>query len=470
MHPNVRATRLVAAVTGLCVGVSAGFLVTDGDLLALVAVGACGATALGLASAILPPPGRREVLSLVLFATLLRVMVAVVMYDGLVAAGRGGFVTGDDATYFDLSSRISRILHGETAAFDNGAESYLLGTFVYLETAVFYVFGPKVLLVEFLNAAMGGLLVAFAFDIARRLFDMRAGLTAAILVAIYPSLVLWSALNLKDSLALVLIALVLWTVLVFQEKRAIWLIPAAFGPLVLLESLRNYIFLGLILVIPAAITFTPRLRLRDRAIGGFLAVGLAVLLLATGPTGTRGAIPSLAELEAERAAMGVAANTSFAEPLPTPAAVESSPTPTVSADRDDVVVRTLRGLPRAAAYVLFAPFPWSARRTLDLAVLPEMLVWYLALGSALFVLIRYRQAWGSLVPLIFFVGGTLIIFVLAEGNVGTLFRHRAMVVPFVLILAAPAFAAVLSRSTLRAPSVRRTRVWTAGDGRTGRTG
>jgi hypothetical protein len=462
--------RLMAAATGSCAGVSAGFLVTDGDWLALVAAVACVVATLGLTYALLPAATRSEVFSLVAFATLLRVMVAVVLYDGLVAAGRGGFVTGDDAGYFDLSSRLARILHGETAPFDYGAESYLLGTFVYLETAVFYVFGPKVLLVELLNAATGGLLVAFAYDIARRLFDVTAGVTAAILVAIYPSLVLWSALNLKDSLTLALVALVLWTVLLFQEKRAIWLIPAAFAPLVLMESLRNYIFVGLILVIPAAIAFTPRLRLRDRTIAGSLAVGLAVLLLATGPTGTRGGIPSLAELEAERAAMGVGANTSFAEPLPTPPIAGTQPRPGESADRDDVVVRTLRYLPRAAAYVLFAPFPWSARRTLDLTVLPEMLVWYLALGGALFVLIRYHRAWGTLGPLISFVGGTLIIFALAEGNVGTLFRHRAMVIPFVLILASPAFALALSRSAWRSPKVAQARVWTAGDGRTGRTG
>ncbi|HEY8825804.1 MAG TPA: glycosyltransferase family 39 protein [Candidatus Limnocylindria bacterium] len=470
MHRQKWGTRLLAAGTGLCSGISAGFLITEGDLLGLVAAGSCVAAALGLSYAVLSPASRRQVLPLVTFATLLRVMAAVVLYDGLLAAGRGGFVTGDDAGYFDLSSRLAQILHGGTAAFDYKGESYLLGTFVYLETAVFYIFGPKVLLVELLNAAMGGLLVAFAFEIARRLFEATAGVVAAVLVAIYPSLVLWSALNLKDSLTLALIALVLWTVLLFQEKRAMWLIPAAFAPLVLMESLRNYIFVGLILVIPAAIAFTPRLRLKDRAIAGFLAVGLAVLLLVTGPTGTRGGIPSLAELEAERAAMGVGANTSFAEPLPTPPTAGSQRTPGESAGSDEVVVRTFRYLPRAAAYVLFAPFPWSARRTLDLAVLPEMLIWYLALGGALFVLVWHRRTWGALVPLIFFVGGTLLVLALAEGNVGTLFRHRAMVIPFVLILASPAFALLFSRSAARSPDVARARVWTAGDGRTGRIG
>jgi hypothetical protein len=423
--------RLLAVGTGICAGVAAGFLVTDRDWWMLAAATFCVVVAVSLSSALVPTAARRGVLPIVAFATLLRVMAAVVLYDGLLAAGRGGFVTGDDAGYFDLSSRLARILHGEAAPFNYEAESYLLGTFVYLETAVFYVFGPAVLLVELLNAAIGGVLVAFAFDITRRLFDATAGLVGSILVAVYPSLVLWSALNLKDSLTLLLIALVLWSLLRFQEQRALWIIPAAFAPLVLMESLRNYIFVGLILVIPAAVALTPRLGLRNRAVASFLAIGLSVLLLSTGTTAARG-VPSLGDFEAERAAMAAGANTSFAEPTPSATAVGG-----------DVLGRTLRYMPRAAAYVLFAPFPWSARRPLDLVVLPDMIVWYIALAGAALVLIRYRQDWGSLAPLIFFVGGTFLVLALAEGNVGTLFRHRAMVVPFVFVLAAPALVAAV---------------------------
>lgn len=460
--------RLLAAGTGLSAGVAAGFLLTDGDpIVLLVAVGLT-AGALGVANLVISSQERPVVLLVVAFAIVIRIAAAVALHDGLLAAGRGGFVTGDDAAYADLSSRLAQIMHGDPAPYSDSAESHLLSVFVYLETAVFYVLGPKVLVVEVLNAAMGGLLVAFVFDIARRLFhDPRASLVAAALVAVYPSLVLWSALNLIDSLVLLLIAVVLWLLMVFESRATLWLVLASFGPLLLMESLRDYIFVGLALVIPASVLLAPVPAGGNRIAASGTSLALAAVLLLnhfgvlpaipstpaggpplpspsaaaaapSPPSAAAAAAQSLSDLEAERAAMATGANTSFTAQCAGDATGDS-------------LRRTLRHLPCAAAYVLFAPFPWSLRRPLDALPIPEMLLWYLALFGGTFVLIRRWRSWRSFVPLVFFVGGTLLVFMLAEGNVGTLFRHRAMVIPFVIIAASPAFAFLLAHLTGRGP-------------------
>lgn len=522
-----------AAATGVCLGIVAGFLIADGDLSVLAAAVACIVGAIALSALVVPRPAWRGMLQLVAFATLLRASVAIVLYDGLVAAGRGGFVTGDDAAYADLSSRLARLLRNDPAQFDYGAESYLLGTFVYLETAIFYLLGPKVLIVELINAAMGGVLVGFVYDIGRRLFnDARVGMIAAVLVAVYPSLVLWSALNLKDSLALLLIALVLWLVIVFNSSQDWRLVPAAFAPLLLMESLRGYIFVGLALVVPVSVALAANGRLRERLVTNAVAVGLAALLLGVHFGEIGPAMPSgLVGLESQRIGMGIGAKTSFADlpvveveaattyvvnapsvptspsaggsPTPSPRVVvvapgtrlavltgsaDPSPSPGVVAVRpgdivvvggandraapadqrrplsiapeastvelvlasdSDPIIRTLRYLPRGAAVVLFAPVPWSMTRALDVLPVPEMLLWYLALASALITTVRYWRAWRMLAPLVLFVGGTLLILILAEGNVGTMYRHRAMVIPFVIILASPGFAFAVRAMTGR---------------------
>ncbi|TMF72728.1 MAG: hypothetical protein E6I18_16750, partial [Chloroflexi bacterium] len=312
-------------------------------------------------------------------------------------------------------TRLARILHGETAPFASSTEGYLLGTFVYLETAIFYLLGPKALYVEMLNAVMGGMLVTLAFDTARRLSgDLRAGVIGGTLVAVYPSLVLWSALNLKDSVLLLLIAIVLWLLVVFQMKPRLWLVPVTFIALLPADSLRTYIFVGLSLVIPATVVLTPRLGARDKTLMTALAVGLSILLLTTqsNPTGLR----SFSDLDAERNAMGVGANTNFGD--------------------QPFHIRVF--------YVLLAPFPWSPRRILDLLPVPEMLLWYAALAGAFIVAVRGSVSWRLLAPLALFIAGSMAVFVLAEGNVGTLYRHRATVVPFVLVLASPLFAAALN--------------------------
>src|SRR5256885_746128 len=82
-----------------------------------------------------------------------------------------------------------------------------------------------------------------------------------------------------------------------------------------------------------------------------------------------------------------------------------------------------------------------------------MLVWYVLLVAAAIALWRWRRRWRALAPIVLFVAGTVLIFALAEGNVGTLYRHRAMIIPFVVVLAAPSIGSLVSRSrSLPAPA------------------
>lgn len=97
-----------------------------------------------------------------------------------------------------------------------------------------------------------------------------------------------------------------------------------------------------------------------------------------------------------------------------------------------------RHLPTGFLFMLGAPFPPLARTLGDVAMIPEMLLWYLCLAFAAVGVVRtWRE--GRLAQLAY---PLMILFMLfgllslVEGNVGTLVRHRAMVVPFVVILGA----------------------------------
>jgi hypothetical protein len=97
----------------------------------------------------------------------------------------------------------------------------------------------------------------------------------------------------------------------------------------------------------------------------------------------------------------------------------------------------LRNLPVGMLYMAFAPFPWAARTRTELATIPEMLLWYVMLPLALagaIVLLRRRQlgfAYGAV-----FAGGMFMALSLIAANTGTLIRSRAMIIPFVVALAA----------------------------------
>ena len=510
--------RLEAVGIGVFAGITVAWLVGDANYAALGAGALFAVLTLLLTRALTPPHARHDVYLLVFLALTLRYAVAVTIHDASLAAGRGGFVTGDDANYADFSWTLVQLARGDTVTFDYGGFLYLLGTFVYLEAAIFALVGPNVVVVELLNAALGAGLVALACDICRRLFDdERASLLAGGIVAFFPSLVLWTSLNLKDALALFLIACVLWLIVLFHRRPTFWIVLSMYIPLFLMESLRFYVFVGLAIVIPIGVLLAARQSWSHRIVLSGLAVGLSLLLFFVQASGS-GALSAslLARLESERAAMALGARTGFGRavvlvqkgetyvvsapspssgpqrtpqvlvlqadahvvvgtpipgrdatpvspgdllviaapgltpspgprPLPLAISAASGEVQLVDASADALALRTLAYLPFGFAFALLAPFPGSGTRAQDLLPVPEMLLWYLLLLAAGVGVWRSRGRWRVVAPIVLFVLGTLLIFALAEGNVGTLYRHRAMIIPFVALLAAPTLVAMVSR-------------------------
>lgn len=526
-----RGVRLAAAVaTGAAAGVGAGLLLIAANWGAIAVAALCG-LALGVAVRRVDVTYRHWLALITAGAFAIRLGLGQVIHSASLAMGRGGFVTGDDSDYALMATAVSRYLRGDPLQpFVPplwAGNDYLVGTFVYIETTIFLIFGPNVPVMLVLNAAISALTLLVLFDLGRRLVGARPALIAIGLIAIYPSLVLWSSLNLKDALAGLIAAVALWLLRRFVERPRTLLFAALFFVLLPLEGLRKYLFVGLVLVAPIAVAAGLRVQWPRRVIwsGASVAASTAYLLV----LGYSGWLQpaGLSSLEVIRAAMASGARTAYYEPLPvgasagttfvvpgrgegrivhvspgttvvlatpSPAAGAPSASPDPAGPRPvavvvrpgDIVVvgppettpapplhrrtlnfndqregrpttqigtdpsrgtsgnsdalvleRTIAHIPRGLAYALGAPFVWEARRPSELAAVPEMLIWYAALVAAAWTLWIERRRWRELLPLALFITGLIGIFVLTEGNVGILFRHRGMVIPFVLMLAAP---------------------------------
>jgi 4-amino-4-deoxy-L-arabinose transferase-like glycosyltransferase len=408
----------------------------------------------------------------------------------------GGFVTGDDASYFRLSSHFADYLRGVPADPGYGppywgGDAFLFGTFAYLETALFLVFGPDVRVALILNAGIAVATALLVYAIALRLFSGRAALVAASVVAFYPSLLLWSSLNLKDPLTIALVVIAVWSMVAFRRSPHLLTLLLPFAAAELLVTLRSYA--AATIAIAALMTFAlVRLPTLRRIATVILASSLTVALVlqSLGMVGLRPDSDIFAAMERIRSAMGAGANTAFVPTAPpvtaapvtaapvtaapvtaapvtavpvtaAPVTTTLSPIATVSARTTPgtpvPAARTLSYLPVGLAYALFAPFPLFATRLQELIAAPEMVFWYGMLVAATITLWRDRRRWHALVALVLTFSGLLALLALVEGNTGTLFRHRGMLIPLVALLASPTLAGVLSKvisGRIRAPTDR----------------
>ncbi len=609
--------RSLAVITGVLVGVGVGLPLSGGDPAAAF-VGALLAVGLFVVLSRIPSPGDRRVLLIVTgvgFAV--RLAGASVVYVAATALGRGGYVTGDDLAYSQLAWGFVEWIRG-TPSYPYVpptwmGNAYLFGTFVYLESAIYWIVGPDVLIAEFVNVALAALTILLVFALARRLFGRSAAVAAAVVFALDPSLILWSVLNLKDALVLLLSTAILLLV-VRSAERPRWIaFVAIYVALFLIQSMRIYIFVGLALVIPVSVLVgrMPRWT-RARWTIATAAVSAVLLVLSGTSSSVVDPLNTLVGLQGTRTAMAANARTGFVEPppvqvapnngetfvvqappsvagfvrdqgvpgageatpalnatappsspsprvvyvgpetrvvllTPTPVAAASSapatpkatsttsvppsatprtsatpgatptatsrttaapgatptappvaivttpPSPPTSGEVSappavvyvqpgDIVVvgvpgtspappdkqqklaltdqrgvpstrfapttsqtpenlvltRTVTYLPTGISHALLAPFPWDVRRAADLLTVPDMLVLYVLFACAAVSVWRYRTRVRGLAPLILYVGGNLLLFSLAEGNVGTLYRHRAMIIPATIVLASPA--------------------------------
>ena len=525
-------------MTGICAGLAIASLSWQQAYVEL-AISAVLVVVLMRIARVVPLGDRGALWRIALAAFAVRAAAGAFLRMASIEIGRDGFFSGDDREYFQLASNFVAYLRDqprpESVPPYWGGSAYLFGAWVYLQIVLVAIFGDRPLVPILLNGALGALTVLACWDLARRMFGRLPAYLVALLLSFHPSLTLWSSTNLKDTFALFLISIVLWSITRLIERPRVEPLVTIALSLVAMQTVRIYIFVGLCLVLPAAIAFAPSLTARRRAIWTVAAAALSVALLAANQVGI-GLGPALVTSSTDfREGMARGARTTFQETPPlrvetgttfsvptaapqggeTPPAApqggETPPTvvvvspntrivvvpaghsvptgvpggaPTTYVRPGDVIVvgppgtspapleqrsllpdpgqpvtfapprvsedelqrQTLSYLPKGLLYALFAPWPWLSDRAIDVLTVPEMLLWYVAIAVLPFSLAIARRHWRFYLGPLLFVGGTLLIFALVEGNWGTLFRHRAMVIPFVFILASPGLAALVRQT------------------------
>lgn len=332
-----------------------------------------------------------------------------------------GTLAPDEQTYDDWSAWIARYWAGETLLFPTRVGTSDPAGFFYIVAIVYYVFGQWSLLPKLVNAVTGAASVVLVFNITLRVTGSEgAALRCARFVAFFPSMILWSVLLIRDCWVVLLILLICRLALALQERTSIRILLLLAAAVYAVTLFRSYILFAVTL--PMLLSFVVRQRkhlLRNTVVGMMVAT-VVIYADAMAGVGRRMRTIDFEELNQSRQWSATAAASGFA-----PEADISTP------------AKAIAFLPVGLTYFLLAPFPWTIVNLRQGFTIPETLFFYSLLPAivrGVWWLLRNRL--GDSLMIILLSGGLTFGYAVGQGNVGTIYRHRAQVLPFFLVFAA----------------------------------
>src|SRR6185503_15870742 len=185
---------------------------------------------------------KKFLLRLFVLALVVRIIIASVIYLGNMQE----FFGGDANTYHIFGESLNMSWHGDDyhasryAAFiQSGVGAWGM---LYVVAIVYEVLGGNMFAVQLINASVGASTAIVVYYVTEMLFsNKRVSKLAAILVAFFPSLVLWSSQALKDGLIIMALALCILVTLRLMEKITVTYLVILGLCLASLLSLRFYI-------------------------------------------------------------------------------------------------------------------------------------------------------------------------------------------------------------------------------------
>jgi len=364
-------------------------------------------------------------------ALLVRLIVA-----SLIFANYGQeFFGGDAFTYDFLGQTQLQAWAGDSYArvlLQNRMSGWGMSYFV---GSVYAVIGRNMLAIQLINAVMGAVTAVVVFIAAQEVFtNSRVSKVAAVSIAFYPSLILWSSQGLKDGPIVFLLALAIMATLKLGQKFTVKYLIVLILALLILLSLRFYIFYMIAAAVGGALVigarqFTTISFIRQFAILVALAVALTYVGVPKFATEQYETFGNLEKVERSRRDMAQRGESGYGE------------------DSDVSTVHgAISNIPLGMLYLLFAPFPWQLTSLRQEITLPEMILWWASFPMMILGLwfsMRYRLR--MIAPILVFTTLLSLAYSVFQGNVGTAYRQRSQLLVFYFIFVAVGYVVVIEK-------------------------
>lgn len=358
-----------------------------------------------------PAPDRMFLYRLALGALLLRLLfiVATHAFD----APFFSYLNTSDAQYYEYMGKALASAWQEGKTLVVPSENY---GYHYWNAAIYFLIGFKPDLVRVLNSITSVCIGFNLYFISLKLNEPKAARICFVLGAFFPSSILWSTLNLKDSLIIFLITLIVKQNLELLEKFQPGKVLFMSVLLMALVSLRFYVGILLALCITLSYIFTATKFLWWQRITYtlviFLMAGFALQQMGYGFMGADYILQQSIETIGEQHQKAAYGSGAYAGEVSL-----------------NTYADALKYLPVGIFYFLFGPLPWQAMGPMRIITVPEMALLYFSYG---YFIMGVRHFWHTqrgaclfLLIIIIFFG---LIYSLGSANIGGLYRVRLQVI------------------------------------------
>jgi 4-amino-4-deoxy-L-arabinose transferase-like glycosyltransferase len=398
----------------------------DVGLLAGCAVLALAALAIsaGLPAALARDRGELQFLRLIFVAALLvRVGLAIATYIYFPY----GYFAPDEATTANAAADYLVNVPGSPSAHGQG--------WTVFNILLFRIFGAEPLLPRLWNCLIGAITPLLGYALARAFGATGGARWSAILIAFFPSMVLWSTLNLHDVDAYLVILLAMLITIRLQESARWWLVVAAAMTLLGMFLVRRFSDVTVFVAVASGVLVS-RLRIPAKHVRR---IALAAAAVVAGVVVVAVVFPRPGQYLYTR--LGLSQIARLRHDLASGARSAVDPDPGLQ-----TLAGALKFLPHGLVDFFLRPFPWEGGSAFSLLTRPETIVYYFLLPIiVLGIVLAMRKAALRAFPSLVFLVVAGMGYALVLSNLGTIYRERGQLLVVLFAFVGVAADAILSR-------------------------
>lgn len=188
--------------------------------------------------------GRSFVIRVFSLAFLLRVIAIFAIYFSLTSMGGDGYVIKDDRAYNATALQIAADIENHKPGFKEYGTGYVNIAYFNINGFLYHYFDFDTITMRVLNAFFGSIVVMLVYYVMLQLFDFRIARIAAILIAIVPNMIFWSASQVKDPLIMLCTMSIIYIMIckLRSSINIIYFIPYLFFMFLLWHLRKDFCF------------------------------------------------------------------------------------------------------------------------------------------------------------------------------------------------------------------------------------